>query len=41
VAERKEPFDKWKADFSSTDARYVRLTHLSAGAFHLAEVEVY
>ncbi|HJX54634.1 MAG TPA: discoidin domain-containing protein [Polyangia bacterium] len=41
VAERKEQFDKWKADFPSTDARYVRLTHLSASAFHLAEVEVY
>jgi hypothetical protein len=41
VAERKEQFEKWKADFPSTDARYVRLIHLSAFAFHLSEVEVY
>ena len=41
VAERKEQFEKWKADFPPTDARYVRLTHLSAMAFHLSEVEVY
>ena len=41
VAERKEQFDKWKANFPSTDARYVRLTHLSSAAFHLSEVEVY
>ena len=41
VAERKEQFDKWKADFPSTKARYVRLTDMSTAAFHLAEVEVY
>jgi hypothetical protein len=41
VALRKEQFEKWKADFPSTDARYVRLTDLSAAAFHLSEVEVY
>jgi hypothetical protein len=41
VAERKEQFEKWKAAFSPTDARYVRLTHLAATAFHLSEVEVY
>ena len=41
VAERKEQFEKWKADFPPTIARYVRLTDLAAVPFHLAEVEVY
>jgi F5/8 type C domain. len=41
VAERKEHFEKWKADFPPTNARYVRLTDLAAAAFHLSEVEVY
>ena len=41
VAERKEQFDKWKADFPPTSARYLRLTDLATAAFHLAEVEVY
>lgn len=42
VAERHEPFPtEWTADFSSVKARYVRLTDLSAQAFHLNEVEVY
>ncbi len=41
VALRKEQFEKWKADFPATDARYVRLTDLSVAFFHLSEVEVY
>jgi len=42
VAERTEPFQaEWTAKFSSTKARYVRLTDLSANFFHLNEVEVY
>jgi hypothetical protein len=41
VAERKQQFEKWKADFPPSNARYVRLTDLNAAAFHLSEVEVY
>jgi hypothetical protein len=41
VAERKEQFEKWKADFPPTNARYVRLTDLATTVFHLSEVEVY
>ena len=41
VAERKEHFEKWKANFPTTYARYVRLTDLNSAAFHLSEVEVY
>jgi hypothetical protein len=41
VAERKQQFDKWKANFPPTNARYVRLTDLNAAAFHLSEVEIY
>jgi hypothetical protein len=41
VGERNEQFETWKLDFPPTSARYVRLTDLSAKAFHLSEVEVY
>lgn len=41
VAERKEQFEKWKANFPPTYARYVRLTDLNPAPFHLSEVEVY
>jgi hypothetical protein len=41
VGERTEQFEQWKLDFPPTNARYVRLTDLSAKAFHLSEVEVY
>jgi hypothetical protein len=41
VADRTQTFDRWIAKFSSTRARYVRLTYLGKTAFHLSEVEVY
>lgn len=42
VARRTETFmQDWRADFSPANARYVRLTDLSANPLHLAEVEVY
>jgi hypothetical protein len=41
VAERSRDFEVWKATFSSTPARYVRLLSSSGDYFHLAEVEVY
>jgi hypothetical protein len=41
VAERNEPYERWKAKFPAVNARYVKLTDLKASAFHLSEVEVY
>jgi hypothetical protein len=41
VAERNEPYERWKAKFPSVQARYVKLTDLKNTAFHLSEVEVY
>ena len=41
VAQRLEPFDRWRAKFAPTSARHVRLTSTSGSYFHLLEVEVY
>jgi hypothetical protein len=36
-----DEFALWKAEFGSTEARYVRLTQTGSGPFHLSEIEVY
>jgi hypothetical protein len=41
LADRERDFAQWTVDLPGTDVRYLRLTHLREGFFHLAEVEVY
>jgi hypothetical protein len=38
---RIDEFALWKAEFATTEARYVRLTQTGTAAFHLSEIEVY
>jgi hypothetical protein len=39
VAERKEVFDTWRAEFAKTEARYVRLRVPRKTTFHLRDIE--
>jgi hypothetical protein len=41
VAQRLDPFERWRVKLAPTDTRYVRLALMSGAYFHLAEVEVY